>query len=276
MKNFTFDLENIFADGPEKVHVLADFDGTLTKDFVQEKKVPALISILRDHPGYLSPTYQAKAHELYTMYSTVDVDERYTLEEKKALISEWYRKHKHLLMESGLKRAHIEKLSQSDHVQFRDGAKDFLQIMFGQNIPVVIMSASGIGEAISLFCKEQGVDSPLLHYITNQFYWDEEGNAIGFQEPIIHNMNKDETIIEEFVDIYAAVKDRMNVLLLGNSIGDVGMVDGVDAQKVLKIGFLDAQEAHMKEKLEEYFDYVMVGEEYRKLNETIKNILHIS
>ena len=273
MNNLQSDIQSLFAEGPEGVHVLADFDGTLTRDYNGDKKVPALISILRDHPGYLSPEYQASAHELANTYRPYEWDMTLPLEVRKSKMVEWWTKHKKLLIASGLKFEHIKKLAQSNHIHFRDGAVEFLQLMNKADIPVVIMSASGTGEAIQLFCSDKGVDFPNMHYISNKFHWDENGNAIGFQEPLIHSLNKDETVIQDFAEIYSEVKDRPNVLLLGNSTGDVKMVEGFDAKKVVKIGFLDPQEKEKLPVLEEVFDYVMVEEEYQGLNGAIKGVL---
>jgi len=46
-------LENIFRDGKEKLHILADFDATLTTYFVEGKKQPSMISLLRNNSSYL-------------------------------------------------------------------------------------------------------------------------------------------------------------------------------------------------------------------------------
>ncbi len=59
--------------GAGNLHILADFDQTLTKVFVNGCFVPSLISVLRDG-DYLTPEYRQKAHELYNKYQPVEQD----------------------------------------------------------------------------------------------------------------------------------------------------------------------------------------------------------
>jgi len=141
MNRLKSDLEKLFADGPEKVHVLADFDGTLTKEFVSGKKTPSIISVLRDQPGYLSPEYQAAAHVLYEKYAPLERDAGLDLALRKAKMVEWWSLHEELLIKSGIKREHLEKLSESEQLQWRNGAQDFLAMMRQVGIQVVILSA---------------------------------------------------------------------------------------------------------------------------------------
>jgi len=62
-------------------------------------------------------------------------------------------------------------------------------------------------------------------------------------------MNKDETILKEIPEVYSAIKDRRNIILLGDNVGDLGMIEGFDYKNLLKVGFLN-------------FDYDKSREEY--------------
>ena len=75
--------KKIKADGPEKFHVLADFDRTLTRAFTDGKEYPSLISVLRND-GYLTPDYPVKAQALYDQYHPIEIDQNISCEEKKA------------------------------------------------------------------------------------------------------------------------------------------------------------------------------------------------
>jgi 5'-nucleotidase len=63
---------------------------------------------------------------------------------------------------------------------------------------------------------------------------DEDGKAIAIKEPIIHSFNKGETVVKDS-PIYEEIKERKNILLLGDSLGDVRMADGFDYENILKI-----------------------------------------
>ena len=73
----------------------------------------------------------------------------------------------------------------------------------------------------------------------NKLKWDENGKAVSVYEPIIHSLNKDETVVSDFPEIFALVKDRDNGLLLGDNIGDLGMAQGFNFVNLLKIGFYE-------------------------------------
>jgi len=61
---------NIAKAGSETIHVVTDFNRTLTKAYVDGDKTPSLISVLRNG-NYLIPGYAEKAHELYSKYHVI-------------------------------------------------------------------------------------------------------------------------------------------------------------------------------------------------------------
>ncbi len=67
-------LKKIFIeDGKDKIHVLADFDRTLTKAIIKGKKMPSIISILRDN-NYLTAEYAREARKLFAKYHPIEID----------------------------------------------------------------------------------------------------------------------------------------------------------------------------------------------------------
>lgn len=55
--------------------------------------------------------------------------------------------------------------------------------------------------------------------------------------PIIHILNKNEQAIHE-TEYFDLIRDRDNVILMGDMIGDSEMAEGVPHNTVLKIGFV--------------------------------------
>lgn len=84
-------IEKFSKQRASSIHVLADFDQTLTKALVDGEKSPSLISILRDG-NYLTADYAAKAHELFNQYHPIEIDPNISLEEKKLKMQEWWTK----------------------------------------------------------------------------------------------------------------------------------------------------------------------------------------
>lgn len=251
--------KDIFVKGgTSKLHVLSDFDLTLTKAFVNGEKVNSIVSILRDY-NYLTPDYPEKAKELFAKYHPIEIDPDVPLNEKKEKMKEWWILHNKLLIASGLSMKDIESIVDMGKVQFREKAKAFLALLNEKEIPLVILSSSALGEAIVLFFEKQKVLYNNTQIISNFFNFDKEGKAVSLKKRVIHVMNKDDTSIAD-LEIYPELLKRKNVLLLGDSLGDLGMVEGFPYENLIKIGFLDYD---IKENLEAYkeaFDVVITGD----------------
>ena len=213
----------ISRDGKDKFHVLSDFDRTLTKAFCNSKKASSIISHLRNG-NYLTKEYAAKAHALFDKYHPIEIDPNIPLKEKGEKMQEWWEGHMNLLIESGFDLPTIKKcikeLILENTLEFREGAYEFFKILEENNIPLIIMSSS-LGDLISEFMREKGVLTKNVHVIGNVFIFNSEGKATG-NEKIIHVFNKHEIELKN-LKVYDELASRKNVLLLGDSIGDLGM-----------------------------------------------------
>ena len=256
-------LENIekaiLKAGSEKLYVLADFDGTLTRAFVNGKSRPSLISVLRDE-NYLAPGYSQKAKGLFAKYHPIEIDPAVPMEEKKKAMREWWTAHFNLLIESGLNKKDLESIVKSGKIRFREGVLEFLDLLKKFKIPLVILSSSGLGrDVIEMFLKENGGLYNNIHIVSNSYKWDKKGKAVGVNEPIIHCMNKDETMVQDF-PAFKAIKGRKSVLLLGDSIGDVGMIAGFDYDNLIKVGFLNNETEKNLEEYKRNYDVLILND----------------
>ncbi len=252
--------EAISREGAGKLHIISDFDRTLTYAFVAGEKRPSLIFILRDG-NYLTPDYARKAHILFNKYHPIEVNPDIPLDEKKRAMEQWWETHFDLLIRSGLNKKDVESVVSSEKVKFRDGALKFIDFLHSCNIPLVIMSSTGLGgNAISLYLERVGLLYDNICIISNFFQWDKEGNAIGYRKPIIHSMNKDKTVIRAYPEIYEKIKARRNVLLLGDGLGDVGMVEGFDYKNLLKVGFLNEEVEKNLEHYKKVYDVLILND----------------
>ncbi|MCX6759395.1 MAG: hypothetical protein NT012_02430 [Candidatus Nealsonbacteria bacterium] len=266
-------LENIVISNPEKLeeskkliseagvnklHIVTDFDRTLTTAFVDGKSIPSLISVLRDG-NYLTPDYAPKANRLYAKYHPIEIDPKIPFEEKKKAMYEWWATHFDLLIKSGLNKRDLKRVVESQKVKLRDGFGDFIVFLKTHNIPLVIISSSGLGgDTISMYLEKEGKLYNNVHIISNSYEWDENDNAIAIRQPIIHMLNKDKTVIQN-LPVFNVIKNRKNILLLGDSLDDIGMIKGFDYNNLIKIGFLNE---NIEENLEHYkrnFDIVILN-----------------
>lgn len=169
------------------------------------------------------------------MYHPIEIDPSVSLDEKKkAMIKRWDKQF-NLMLEYGLTRDIIKQAMYSEDDMLREGNELFFDMLHKHNIPLIFLSASGLGYESVYYCLEH--EKKLfdnIDIISNAFIRDEDGKAIGVREPIIHSFNKDETIIKNF-PIYEDIKDRKNVLLLGDGLGDSHMADGFDHENIIKI-----------------------------------------
>ena len=263
----------ISKGGAEKLHILADFDRTLTTAFVDGKGVHSLVSILYNE-NYLSPDYRKKAQALHQKYYPIEIDPKISKEKKKKAMIEWWTKHFALLIKSGLNKNDLKDIIDSDRVRLRQGCAELIDFLKRRNIPLVIMSASGVGiDPIAMFLEKEEKMYDNIHIISNYYEWDENGNAVGVKEPIIHSLNKDETAIQNF-PAFEEVKSRKNVILLGDILEDIGMVEGFDYDNLIKIGFLNEK---IEESLEGYkrkYDVVILNDSSMDyVNQLLKEII---
>ncbi len=240
--------KRISEAGANKLHVLSDFDRTLTPAFIDGQNIPSIIAILRDG-SYLTPDYVKKTHELYNKYHPIEIDPKIPFERKKKAMQEWWGAYFDLSIKSGLNKKDLEGVVESGKIKFRSGALKFIDFLKAHNIPLVIMSSSGLGnDVISMILEKEGRLHDNVHIISNSYEWDKKGNMVGVKKPFIHSMNKDETLIRDF-PAFEVIKDRKNVLLLGDNLEDEKMIEGFDYDNLIKVGFVNE---NVEENLEYY------------------------
>lgn len=220
----------------EALHILADFDRALTKMFVNGKKVWSLQGVLRE-TDILPKEYSPKAQELFNYYYPLETDSSLTNQEKKRLMDEWWGKAFDLMIDFEFNKSHLQAIVDLDLVKFREGTEEFLEILNKNNVPLVIISASGVGEAIEPIFKKQNFLFDNIFIIANSLEWNKQDLAIKPKLPIVHSLNKDEILVKSFSDIFSKVENRKNIILLGDNPEDIGMAQGFEYENIIKLGF---------------------------------------
>jgi 5'-nucleotidase len=263
--------KKIFKEGKNKLHIISDFDRTLTQGIVEGRKSASLISHIRGG-DYLTQEYPAKAHGLYDKYHPIEINPNITLEEKKKAMGEWWGKHTQLLIDSGVSQEVIEDIVKKKDAYFRKGCFEFFDSLNKNNIPLIIMSA-GPGQIIKGFLKKEDKLYPNIHIIANFFKFNKDGIAIGRREPVIHTFNKTETEVKE-LPVYNELLKRKNVLLLGDNLGDLGMIKGFPYENLIKIGFLTENVEENLEPFKQEFDIIILNDgNMDYINNLIKQII---
>ena len=266
-------LENIKKDWAKNLHILADFDKTLTKASLNWEKRHALISVL-EQQWYLWKWYSEKYREYFEYYHKFEISLDLTKSEKCIKMEEWWGKVNKLLIKNNLNKNDIKKIIKDWITVFRKNVHLFLDELNVQSIPIIIISANWLGsDAIELFFEYHKIDSKNIDIISNKFIWDKNWVAIDYEKPVIHVFNKDETVLEKFPEIHKKIENRRNVLLLWDSLWDPNMVDWFNYKNLIKIWFLNDKEDELLEAYKEKYDVIITWDwDFDLVNEIMLDI----
>lgn len=271
-EQFEHKLASLKESGLNNLHVIADFDRTLTKAFVKNEKVKSAYAFIREG-HYLTEDYSPKAFALFDEYYPYEVSTTLSLEDKKQKMQEWWEKHLKLLIGSGMNFGVVKDIIDKDKFEERVGLDEFLNLLNKCDVPLLIFSA-GLGDFILEFLKREKLLSDNIHLIANFFDFDENSVAKGYKDEfIIHVFNKNEFVLKGHPYINN-INNRKNVLLLGDSLGDVNMAEGIDHNTVLKIGFLNDKVEKLKEEYCKHYDLIILND--GSLNEVVKIISNLT
>ncbi|MFH0970812.1 MAG: haloacid dehalogenase-like hydrolase [Candidatus Diapherotrites archaeon] len=257
--------------GLGKLHVVADYDKTLTCAFRDGEKHNSLIELIRKY-HYLSDEYVKKAYGLFDTYHSFETDYSLSLEERKEKMQEWWSTHVKVIAEHGLSRSIMEKMIAEQPSNLRKGLPFFITTLNRHHVPILILSA-GVTDLIEGFLQKEGLFFPNVHVISNKYQYDSSGCVTGYANPIIHSLNKNETAVRG-TPYEKSARGRGNVLLLGDSLGDAEMLCGFDHEVVIKIGFLNDKVDEQIEKFKCLFDVVLLNDASMDfVNELLKEII---
>jgi len=224
-------------DGSKHLHVISDFDRTLTKAFVEGKRFLSSYALIREGK-YLTPDYPTRAHALFEKYHPFEVSSTISVVERNQQMVQWWSEHFELMKECGLNKRVISDIALQRKIRFRDGALEFLDLLSTYNVPILILSA-GVGDIIKELLESEGRVTSNLHLISNFYLFDELGKVIGKKnKTFIHTFNKNEVEVKK-TPYYKEIAQRKNVLLLGDSLGDLGMTEGIEHKIIIRVGFLN-------------------------------------
>lgn len=213
-------------------YVVADFDRTITNG--NSKTSWSILASSELVPK----CYVEEREKLFNQYRPIELDETMEFSKRSSLVKEWFFKHIQLFIKYRISEEVFEKASCDLRImEFRKGARNFLEFLHQKNIPVVIISA-GIGNFIESFLKANHAYYDNIYISSNMIIFN-DGVASGVGENIIHSLNKNEVDLPDEIKEKLAFRDK--VILLGDQISDLMMVDEKKHEDVLKIGFYSSR-----------------------------------
>lgn len=107
------------------------------------------------------------------------------------------------------------------------------------DIPILVFSA-GVGDVIDEAFKSHSLIQNNVKVISNYMTYNSEEKLVTFTGKLIHMYNKNESSIPHSSTYFQDLSHRHNVILMGDSLGDLQMSKGVEPPStVLTIGFLN-------------------------------------
>ncbi|XP_053685561.1 7-methylguanosine phosphate-specific 5'-nucleotidase [Sabethes cyaneus] len=270
-------LNELVAGGIEKLQVVTDFDYTITKQrLTNGEKILTSFGMFNECRS-LPTSVLEESKKLFEKYRPIEIDPHMPLDEKIVYMIEWWSKTGDLLKGFPLPREEIAEVAMRFKDGLRDGTHQMFRDMNEQRIPCLVFSA-GLGDTVMSVLRQANVLYPNVKVISNFLQYGADGNLNGLQEKMIHTFNKNETALKG-TEYYELVHDRDHVIVMGDSIGDAGMADGIPTSShVLKIGFLFD---HPEQNLPRYmdtFDIVLIDDQTmdvpRAILEMVKNKSH--
>ncbi|XP_039895000.1 7-methylguanosine phosphate-specific 5'-nucleotidase-like isoform X5 [Simochromis diagramma] len=245
--------------GAGNLQVISDFDMTLTRFAHNSKRVPTTHNIL-DNRLLINEDCTKKMRELLNTYYPIEIDASRSAEEKLPLMVEWWTKVHELLIQQKIRKDMLARAVKESSAMLREGYKVFFDHLAEHQVPLLILSA-GVGDVLEEVIRQNHVFHPNVHIISNYMDFDHTGVLQAFKGQLIHTFNKREGALSHAAGL-RELQGRPNVLLLGDSLGDLTMADGVsEPQNVLTVGFLNDQVEERKESYINSFDIVLVKDE---------------
>lgn len=227
--------------------VVTDFDRTITGS-----NGLTTWGILNES-DILPKEYAFERNSLYNYYRPIELDVDIDEAVKIGAMEDWYNKHLDLLKKYSLSRDNIIDLfSNKEIMEFRKGFVEFYNYLDSLNIRFNIIS-SGIGDFVLKFLEINNCSFVNLTVTSNFLNFDRNGYVIGFRDSLIHNLNKHNFSLEKTNKDY--------VLLIGDQVSDVMMVDGFERDHVLSVAYVPEDNMKELEVFRDVFDIVLTGNE---------------
>uniref|UniRef100_A0A7N6A5H8 5'-nucleotidase n=1 Tax=Anabas testudineus TaxID=64144 RepID=A0A7N6A5H8_ANATE len=252
-------LQSMMKAGSNTLQVISDFDMTLTRFAHNGNRCPTCHNIL-DNSKLISDECKEKLTELFNTYYPIEIDVSRSVEEKLPLMVDWWTKAHELLVQQKIRKDLLAMVVRESNAMLREGYQLFFGHLHEHSIPLLIFSA-GIGDILEEVIRQAGVFHPNVNVFSNYMDFDESGVLKAFKGELIHIYNKREGALLN-TGHFQELRTRPNVLLMGDSLGDLTMADGVqDMENILKIGFLNDKVEERKQAYLDSYDIVLVKDE---------------
>ena len=192
-------LEGICEDGIESLKIIADFDGTFTRENIEGTSADDTLEALTSTDKVSEECKQKiKEEQADTSNESSKPPEDSKEGRKKSNVEKWLGK----ISNENLKFGEIKQIVKDSSIRFREGFDTFLELKCELNIPLVIVSA-GLGDvikaALELQLEKQGMELKNLQpfKIISNLGEFKDGKLVSFPKEVVRPSNKEEIITTE-------------------------------------------------------------------------------
>jgi 5'-nucleotidase len=246
-------IKHLRESGMEKLHIITDFDRTLTTRNSDGTITTTSWAIFAQ---VLPESYVAERKKLFDHYRPIEIDTSLDIKTRATYMKEWWNIHLNLLIKYKLSKDTVSQVAHKANITTRDGVAKFFEFTNKHKIPVLIFSA-GIGDVVQVVLQKY-IESHNAHIIANHFLYNSKDEVVGFQKEIIHTLNKNEHTIRN-ESYHQTIQERKSCILFGDTLEDVSMSDGLQHDVIIKIGFLNGDTAQL-ESFKKVYDIVLEDE----------------
>ncbi|CAL8104747.1 unnamed protein product [Calicophoron daubneyi] len=257
-------LNGLISGGIDSLQVICDFDQTLSKYQHEGSRVPVSHGALFSCPG-LPVEERDKLAKFVKYYTPIEKNLEMSVAEKCPYMVEYWSLAHELLIKNRLHRSEMESVVKASGIYLRDDAPEFMRLLRAHSVPLLIFSA-GVGNVIEQILDQFDLCSENVKVIANFMDFDQDGYLVGFQDPLIHSLNKTLENVQNSDFCQDLVSHRPCVLLIGDSVNDVHMIEekffgGCGSCTIVRIGFLNELVSERLEKYKSAFDVVVLEDE---------------
>lgn len=254
--------EKIGRINKENFYVVADFDFTITS-----KNSNTSLSLF-SKSGFYPEEYLEERNRNYEYYRPLELNPKISMEEKFKITKEWQQASYELMKKYKVRESDIKKiLKTGDALILRDGAKEFINLLNKNNIPLIISSA-GVGNFIIELLKMHECYSNNIYVYSNMLKFKDDVIVDSIKN-IIHSMNKNDISLP--TNVFDRIKNKEYGIVIGDQLSDLKMINKLPRKDSLSFGFLESNVSEMEELFYRDFDVVLTKNEgFDKISKILK------
>lgn len=252
-------LQKMVKDGLGSFKIIADFDQTLSKKYVDSKKAHDTFDVFTSSEK-VSEDAKDQIKESAENYEkevpNMSEDEKIKALERN-IGGNWEE-----IAKQNLDKDQINQITKDSRMEFREGIGELIDVTRSNNFSFIVASA-GVGdvirEAFETSLKERGYtkeDIEPFKIISNMGEYKND-KLKSFKGETIHPANKEDhiTTSESMICKQSQNQEtppRKNILLMGDVIDDLRMVENIENDTCIKLGYFNDSPDDNEEKLEDF------------------------